>query len=80
MKTIAFTNKARKQLKALDAQIEQRIREKIAAYAKGESADVEAMRGQDGARMRVGDWRVIFQETADQIEVQAVGHRREIYN
>jgi len=32
-----------------------------------------------GARLRVGDWRVIFEETGEVIEVAEIGHRREIY-
>jgi mRNA interferase RelE/StbE len=30
--------------------------------------------------LRVGDWRVIFDETRDTIIVIAVGHRREVYD
>jgi mRNA interferase RelE/StbE len=37
------------------------------------------MKGEDGARLRSGDYRVIFRETDDTIEVVAVGHRRDIY-
>jgi 2-methylisocitrate lyase-like PEP mutase family enzyme len=32
-----------------------------------------------GARLRVGDWRVIFVETTATVEVRAVGNQRDIY-
>jgi len=41
---------------------------------------VTALKGQSGAaRLRVGDYWIIFVETAVAISVRAVGHRREIY-
>jgi mRNA interferase RelE/StbE len=30
--------------------------------------------------LRVGDWRIVFDENAEQIVVLAVGHRREVYD
>jgi mRNA interferase RelE/StbE len=33
-----------------------------------------------GARLRVGDWRVIYYEETGTIVVAAVDHRREIYD
>lgn len=60
-------------------QAQSRIREKVAHYAATGAGDVTALQGQDGARLRVGDYRVIFVETDEAIEVRAVGHRREIY-
>jgi mRNA interferase RelE/StbE len=42
--------------------------------------DVKRLKGQAGARLRVGDWRVIFYEEGGTIVVAAVGHRREIYD
>jgi len=41
---------------------------------------VKRLKGRAGARLRVGDWRVIFYEERGTIVVAAVGHRREIYN
>jgi len=41
---------------------------------------VKRLKGRAGARLRVGDWRVIFYEERGTIVVTAVGHRREIYN
>ena len=79
MKTVAYTTAARRQLRGLAAQVQARIRAKLAAYANDESADVTALQGEPGARLRVGDYRLVFVETETTIEVRAVGHRREIY-
>lgn len=38
------------------------------------------MKGQDGFRLRVGDWRLIFDQEGETIIVMSVGHRREIYD
>ena len=49
-------------------------------YASEGKGDVRRLKGRAGSRLRVGDWRVIFEETQDRIVVVAVGHRREIYD
>jgi mRNA interferase RelE/StbE len=41
---------------------------------------VKRLTGRDGARLRVGDWRVIFYEENGRVIVAAIGHRREIYD
>ena len=44
-------------------------------------ADVKKLKGRDAWRIRVGDYRVIYEihDRALQIIVIAIGHRREIY-
>jgi mRNA interferase RelE/StbE len=79
VKTVAYTKAARRQFRSLDVQVQARIKAKLAAYAAGESADVRALVEVEGFRLRVGDYRVVFVETDDTVEVRAVGHRREIY-
>jgi mRNA interferase RelE/StbE len=41
---------------------------------------VKRLKGRNGLRLRVGDWRVIFYVEDEAIIVAAVGHRREIYD
>jgi mRNA interferase RelE/StbE len=79
VKTVSYTNAARKDLRSLPDQVRDRIKRKLANLANGESADVTRLVGQAGARLRVGDYRVVFIDMDDTIEVRAVGHRREIY-
>jgi mRNA interferase RelE/StbE len=52
---------------------------KLVRYAKTGAGDVKSLSGREGARLRVGDWRVIFTEDPTTIIVVAVGHRGEIY-
>jgi mRNA interferase RelE/StbE len=56
-----------------------RVEEKLAQHAATGGGDVAALAGRAGARLRVGDYRVIFIETETVVEVVAVGHRRDIY-
>lgn len=79
MKSIAYTVSARRQLRKLDAQVRAQVEVKLARYAETGAGDVSAMQGVPGARLRVGDFRVVFVETEAQIDVLAVGHRREVY-
>ncbi|WP_022722840.1 type II toxin-antitoxin system RelE/ParE family toxin [Rhodopseudomonas sp. B29] len=77
---IAFTPAATRQWLKLSPQIRARIKAKLDVFAATGNGDIKKMKGQTGARLRVGDWRVIFYEEADTIIVAAVGHRREVYD
>jgi mRNA interferase RelE/StbE len=79
MKTVSYTISATRQLRKLPAEIRERIIDKLRRYAESGAGDVKALSGQPGARLRIGDYRVIFVEAADVISVRAVGHRSDIY-
>ena len=79
MKAVVYTIAATRQLRKLPATIRERVIDKLHRYAETGAGDVKALTGQPGARLRIGDYRVVFVETADAISVRAVGHRREIY-
>jgi mRNA interferase RelE/StbE len=79
LKAVFYTNSARKGLRALEADVQTAIKAKLARYTESGSGDVTKLQGTEGARLRVGDYRIIFVETPEAIEVRAVGHRREIY-
>jgi mRNA interferase RelE/StbE len=55
------------------------VEERLRRYVSTGAGDVKRLVGRDGTRLRVGDFRVIFVETADVIEVRAVGDRRDVY-
>ena len=80
MRQIGFAPTATRQLLKLSPQVRERIIKKLDAFAATGHGDVKRLRGQAGARLRVGDWRVIFYEESQTIIVAAVGHRREIYD
>ena len=79
MKTIILQPAAAKALDRTTEPARSRIAESLVAYALGKPCDTKAMAGTPTVRMRVGDFRVIFDETPSTITVLAVGHRREIY-
>ena len=79
VKSVAYTFSARKSLRKLPADVQAKINAKLDRYSATGAGDVTALKGSDGARMRVDDYRVIFVETDAVIEVRAVGHRREVY-
>lgn len=79
MKAISYTVLATRQLRKLPADVRERVIDKLNRYAETGAGDVKALTGQPGARLRIGDYRAVFVETADAISVRAVGHRREIY-
>lgn len=78
---IAFTSAVTRQWLGLSADVRRRIETKLAVFAETRHGDVKRLKGRAGARLRVGDWRVIFYVEGDTtIIVAAVGHRREIYD
>ena len=79
MKTIVLNPSAARALDRLPAAIRQRIADALHSYAIDGSGDTRAMRGTPTVRLRVGDYRVIFDETDETITVLALGHRRDIY-
>ena len=80
MKPIVFTPAATRQWMRLDAAIRKRINNRLETFTATGHGDVRKLKGRAGARLRAGDWRVIFYEQDGTIVVVAVGHRREIYD
>ena len=79
MKPISYTSAALSELRKLPTNVRERVIEKLHRYAETGAGDVKALSGQPGARLRVGDYRIVFVESANSISVRAIGHRREIY-
>ena len=57
-----------------------RLMAKIARYAETEAGDVKPLVGVPGKRLRVGDFRVIFDEDGETIRVIRIGPRGAIYD
>lgn len=77
---IAFTAAATRQWLNLSADVRRRLDAKLTAFAQTGHGDVKRLKGRAGARLRVGDWRIVFYVEGDTVIVAAVGHRRQIYN
>ena len=80
MSDVVFTAAATRQWLKLAPQILKRIGSKLGAFAETARGDVKKLKGQDGARLRVGDYPVIFYQETRSIVVVAVGNRRDIYD
>lgn len=70
LKTIIFTAAAAKDLDQLPAQPRIAIEDALNRYAMTGMGDVKRLQGRDGYRMRVGRYRVLFDE--DQTTVLAI--------
>ena len=60
-----------------------RIRKAMTDYAAGQTAQankVTRLVGSAASRTRVGDYRIVFVETADAIVVTRIGPRASVYN
>ena len=80
MRPIAFTAASARQWAKLSPDARSRIDKRLVEFATTGHGDIKRLKGRDGVRLRVGDWRVIFYEDRGTIVVAAVGHQREIYD
>lgn len=79
---IEFAPRAARQFRKLPSNVQQRLRPAIDKLAENpRPPGSERIQGQDLYRVRVGDYRVVY-EVRDQVLVvliTKVGHRREVY-
>lgn len=83
MKAVVYSKAAIKTLSRMPAGVSRLIREKIAQYAADPASlasNVIALKGEQGVlRLRVGDWRVLFSEDGQVIEIIRVAPRGRAY-
>ena len=82
MKEVTYSRAAAKALTRMPANDCKRIMEKIEQYADNPAslaANVTALKDRDGKRLRIGDWRAIFDETETAIAVLVIGPRGSVY-
>ena len=53
---------------------------KIERYAETGAGEVKRLTGVQASRLRVGDFRVIFTESATEVSVLAIGPRGSVYD
>jgi mRNA interferase RelE/StbE len=81
---VLFTKSADKTLRKLSRNVAQRIRrslDDLATNPYAEHLDVTKLQNRPGYRLRVGDWRVIYEIENDEliILVLRIGSRGEVY-
>ncbi|MBA8903824.1 type II toxin-antitoxin system RelE/ParE family toxin [Phyllobacterium sp. P30BS-XVII] len=82
MKKIAYSKSALKVLLRIPVNVANRIRSKIEQYADDpalQSMNVTKLQGRNGYRPRVGDWRVIFDDHGNVMDILDIGPRGGIY-
>jgi mRNA interferase RelE/StbE len=75
MKTIIFTKQAAKDLDALQDFDRDAIIFALSEYAVFGRGDIKALSGRDGFRMRVGSFRILFDEDKQTILAVYIGRR-----
>ena len=77
---IEIRSKAEKDLRAIPKRDGERITKAILALRLGMEGDVKRLTNfTPEYRLRVGDWRVLFEMEADKITIFRILHRREAY-
>jgi mRNA interferase RelE/StbE len=82
VRTIVFTPEAAREFEALDSTVKERVEaalDQLALAPLSLRNQIKRLKGQTGLRLRVGDWRIIFQLRSDEILVLMIAHRSEAY-
>ncbi|TCP61437.1 mRNA interferase RelE/StbE [Rhodovulum bhavnagarense] len=83
MRQISYTKAAIRALRRMPANTAILIRSKIEAYARdpaSQSNNVRPLKGREGVRLRVGDWRVIMDDQGNVLAVLDIGPRGGFYD
>ena len=83
MKTITYKPAALKVLRKMPRTESKRITDKIAQFAEDPASlanNVKALKGREGIRLRVGDWRGIMDDQGDVLDVLKIGPRGGVYD
>jgi mRNA interferase RelE/StbE len=75
MKTIVLSVSAAKDLDRLSADAREQVSAGLDHYAMTGEGDVKALSGRDGYRLRIGRYRVIFDEDQNTILAIYIGKR-----
>ena len=77
---IEWTKRGLEDLERLDKEIAQRIFKKVDNLRESfKSVDIKRVQGTNSFRLRIGDYRIIFEIQGDKIYILKVGHRKNIY-
>ena len=83
MQEIRYTKSALRSLRKMPTNTSTLIRTKIEAFARNPTAsnnNVKTLKGREGFRLRVGDWRVIMDNQGNILAVLEIGHRSSVYD
>jgi mRNA interferase RelE/StbE len=79
---VILSNRAEKRLSRLRAGEYERVLRAVMSLAEDpRPRNCHKLQGREGWRIRVGDYRVIYEvdDTAQEVLVVAIGHRKDVY-
>ena len=77
---VVLEKKAAKYLESLDSVMRRRINEALRGLATDPpSGDIVKLQGKDGYRLRIGDYRMVFDITETEIIVYKIVPREQVY-
>ena len=82
MRQVSFSKSSLQTLRRMPSNVAATIRAKIDQYARDPASlsnNVTRLKGRSGWRLRVGDWRVIFDDDGVVLAILAIGPRGGIY-
>jgi len=78
---ISFEKRALLELEKLDKFLAKRITKKIRGLENNPfSRDIKRLKNQEFFRLRVGDYRILFELLKNEIKILKVGHRKKVYD
>ena len=83
MREVSFSKSSLQTLRRMPVNVAATIRAKIVQYAQDPPSlarNVTRLKGRTGWRLRVGDWRVIFDDDGVVLAILAIGPRGGIYD
>jgi mRNA interferase RelE/StbE len=83
MKSISYSTVAIRALRRIPRNVADLIRSKIEAYAEdpaSQANNVKVLKGREGIRLRVGDWRVIMDDQGNVLAILDIGPRGSVYD
>jgi mRNA interferase RelE/StbE len=75
MKTIIYSQNAAKDLDSLPRNARDAVEDGLIRYAASGYGDIKNLQGRDGFRLRIGQYRVIFDEDATTVLAIFIGRR-----
>ena len=82
MRVLNISDNARKNLKKLDKSSSMRILKKLLTFSQNTDAfEIKKLKAIDNTyRIRIGEYRAIFEYDSKQITILKIGHRKDIYD
>jgi mRNA interferase RelE/StbE len=83
MKSISYSKVAIRALSRIPRNVADLIRSKIEAYTEdpaSQANNVKGLKGREGIRLRVGDWRVIMDDQGNVLAILDIGPRGSVYD